>query len=157
MKSFQTGFVGKASPVQFFWGSFDLAQSRYSGRPAPLHPGGAPNCADWVMEEAYSREEHAIGWWPTSEPPGPVFYSYVYPEPDGFRTAYIRPAEASFDGRLGEFVLAYDDVRRAVDPDAAALAFFEATYEAGADLGLGPSVPRAEHPPRRAAATAVES
>jgi hypothetical protein len=154
MKRFQTGFVGKASPVQFFWGSFDLAMSRYSGRPAPLHPGGAPNCADWVMEEAYSREEHAIGWWPSSEPPGPVFYSYVYPEPDGFRLAYIRPAEASFDRGLGEFVLAYDDVRRAADPDAAALAFFEATYEAGADLAgwdrasLEPTV-LPDQPPRQ--------
>ena len=135
MKTFQTGFVGKASPVQFFWGGFDLAASRYSGRSAPLHPGGAPNCPTWVMEEAYSREESAIGWWPSSQAPGPVFYAYTYPEPEGFRSAPVRPAEAHFDARLGEFVLAYDLVRRAADPDAAVLAFFESTYEAGADLG----------------------
>jgi hypothetical protein len=123
MKAFQSGFVGKASPVHFFWGGFDLAASRYSGRPAPLHPGGAPNCPTWVMEEAYSREESSIGWWPTSEPPGPAFYSYMYPEPEGFKNVPVRPAAAYFDARLGEFVLPYDDVRRAADPDAAVLDF----------------------------------
>jgi hypothetical protein len=153
MKAFQTGFVGKASPVQFFWGGFDLAAARYSGRPAPLHPGGAPNTPPWVMEEAESREVHSIGWWPVSEPPGPVFYAYTYPEPDGFRAAPVRPTEASFDERLGEFVLPYDAVRRAADPDAAAQEFFQTTYEAGADLGgwdrsaLEPSV-RPDRPPR---------
>lgn len=154
MKAFQTGYVGKASPVHFFWGSFDLAASRYSGQPAPLHPGGAPNCPTWVMEEAYSREEHSIGWWPTSEPPGPAFYAYVYPEPEGFESAVVRPAEASFDGRLGEFVLAYDVVRAAPDPDAVVQEFFQTTYEAGADLGgwdrsaLEPSI-WPDRPPRR--------
>ena len=135
MKAFQTGFVGKASPVQFFWGGFDLAAARYSGRPAPLHPGGAPNCPAWVMEEAYSREEHSVGWWPTSDEPGPAFYAYMYPEPDDFDSAHARPAEAYYDARLGEFTLPYDSVREAADPDAAVLEFFQSTYEAGADLG----------------------
>ena len=135
MKAFQSGFVGKASPVHFFWGGFDLAGTRFSGRPAPLHPGGAPNCPAWVMEEAYSREEISAGWWPTSEAPGPMFYSYTYPEPEGFRAASVRPAEAFFDTRLGEFVMPYDAVRRAADPDAALLAFLQSTYEAAAELG----------------------
>jgi len=134
MKAFQTRFVGKASPVHFFWGSFDLAATRYSGRPAPLHPGGVPNAPDWVMEEAYSREESSIGWWPASQAPGPAFYSYTYPEPNGYRSASIRPAEAWFDERLGEFLLPYDVVRRAADPDAVAVEFFQSTYEVGADL-----------------------
>ena len=134
MKAFQTGFVGKVSPVHLFWGSLDLATSRYSGRPAPLHPGGVPNCGDWVMEEAYSREESAIGWWPSSEPPGPAFYAYTYPEPDAMRSADVRPAEAFWDERISEFALAYDAVRSTADPDAAVLEFFQSTYEAGADL-----------------------
>ena len=158
MKSFQTGFTGKASPVHFFWGSFDLAAARFSGRPAPRHPGGAPNCADWVMEEAYSREDSSIGWWPSSEPPGPVFYAYTYPEPRGYRTAPVGPDGAYFDERMGEFSLPYDVVRRAPDPDAALLQFFQAAYEAGADLAgwdrstLEPAV-RPDRPPRRAWST----
>jgi Family of unknown function (DUF5996) len=154
MKAFQTGFVGKASPVQLFWGSFDLAAARYSGRPAPLHPGGVPNCPTWVMEEAYSREEISLGWWPSNEDLGPVFYSYTYPEPAGFGSAAIRPAEAFFDPTFGEFVLAYDVVRHAADPDAAVQEFFQTTYEAGANLGgwdrsaLEPTV-RPDRPPRR--------
>ena len=154
MKVFQTGFVGKASPVHFFWGGFDLAASRYSGRPAPLHPGGIPNCPTWVMEEAYSREETSIGWWPSDEEHGPAFYSYAYPEPEGYRSAPVRPSEAFFDTRLGEFVLPYEAVRRAADPDAAAQEFLQSTYEAGADLGgwdrstLEPTIPPAR-PPRR--------
>jgi hypothetical protein len=135
MKTFRSGFVGKASPVHFFWGSFDLATTRFSGRPAPLHPGGVPSCPTWVMQEAYSREEHSVGWWPLSEGPGPAFYAYVYPEPEGFRAARSGPAGASFDPELGEFVLPYDEVRQAADPDAAVLEFFQRTYEAGAELG----------------------
>ena len=131
MKAFQSGFVGKASPVQFFWGSFDLATARYSGRPAPRHPGGAPNCPDWVMVEAYSREEISVGWWPASDEPGPMFYAYAYPEPPGYRTAAIQPAEAAFDPRYGEFLLPYDAVRQAADPDAAALAFFRSDVRGG--------------------------
>ncbi len=154
IKVFQSGFVGKASPVQFFWGSFDLAASRYSGRPAPLHGGGAPNCGTWVMQEAYSREEHSVGWWPASRPPGPAFYAYVYPEPDGLTAAPLSPAGASFDAQLAEFILPYDVVRQAADPDAAAQAFFQSTYEAGADLAdwdralLEPRVPP-DRPPTR--------
>ncbi len=134
MKRFQSGFVGKASPVQFFWGSFDLAAARYSGRLAPTHPGGAPNCPDWVMVEAYSREESSHGWWPASESPGPAFYAYTYPEPNGFRSAPVRPGAASYDPRLGEFILPYDAVRDLADPDAAVLEFLQSTYEAGAEL-----------------------
>ena len=134
MKEFQTGFVGKVSPVHLFWGGLDLATSRYSGRRAPLHPGGVPNITDWVNEEAYSREEFAMGWWPSSDPPGPAFYSYTYPEPDGIRIADIRPAQASWDERIGEFTLTHDAVRAAADPDAAVLDFFQSTYEAGANL-----------------------
>ena len=110
------------------------------------------------MEEAYSREESSIGWWPLGDAPGPAFYSYTYPEPQGFRSAPVRPAEAFFDARLGEFVLAYDAVRRAADPDATVQEFFQATYEAGADLGgwdratLEPTV-RPERPQRRAWST----
>jgi Family of unknown function (DUF5996) len=154
MKAFQSGFVGKASPVHFFWGGFDLAASRYSGRPAPLHPGGVPNCPTWVMEEAYSREETSVGWWPSDEVYGPAFYSYAYPEPDGYRSAPIRPREAFFDTRLGEFLLPYEAVRLATDPDAAVQEFLQSTYEAGANLGgwdrstLEPAIPP-DRPPRR--------
>jgi hypothetical protein len=106
------------------------------------------------MEEAYSREESSIGWWPTSEPPGPAFYSYMYPELEGFKSAPVRPAAAAFDARLGEFVLPYDAVRRSADPDAAVQDFFQSTYEAGANLGrwdrplLEPRVPP-DRPPSR--------
>lgn len=153
-KAFQTAFVGKASPVHFFWGSFDLAATRYSGRPAPLHPGGVPNCPTWVMVEAYSREEISVGWWPSSDKLGPVFYAYAYPEPDGFKSAAVQPAEAFYDARFGEYFLAYDEVRHAADPDAAVQEFFQTTYEAGADLGgwdrstLEPTI-RPDRPPRR--------
>ncbi len=135
LKTFQSGFLGKASPVQLFWGSFDLAAARYSGAPAPRHPGGVPNCPAWVMEEAYSREESSVGWWPRSEPPGPSFYAYTYPEPAGYEAASIRPAAALFDDRLGEFVLPYDAVRRAPDPETTIREFLQTTYEAGANLG----------------------
>jgi hypothetical protein len=134
MKIFQTGFVGKQSPVHLFWGGLDLATSRYSGRPAPRHPGGIPNTADWVNVEAYSREEFATGWWASTDPPGPAFYSYTYPEPDGIASAVLRPAEAFFDSRLDEFALSWDAARSAPDSDAAVLEFFQSTYEAGADL-----------------------
>jgi hypothetical protein len=153
MKAFKTGFVGKASPVHLFWGSFDLATTRYSGRPAPLHPGGVPNCPTWVMQEAYSREEHSVGWWPSTEPPGPAFYAYVYPEPDGFRSAPIRPEGAVFDARNGEMLLPHEFVRASPDPEATVLEFFQSTYDAGADLArwdrsiLEPSTPL-ERPPR---------
>ena len=134
MKEFQSGFIGKSSPVHLFWGSFDLAATRYSGRPAPRHPGGVVNCPDWVMVEAYSREESSIGWWPQVGEPGPSFYAYTYPEPDGYRAARIRPTSALFDEEFGEFMLPYDAVRGVTDPDGAVLEFFESTYAAGADL-----------------------
>lgn len=134
LKAFQTGFVGKVSPVHLFWGGLDLATSRYSGRPAPRHPGGVPNLADWVNVEAFSREEFASGWWANSDPPGPAFYSYTYPEPAEIRSAVVRPAEAFWDARLGEFALTWDSARVAPDPNAAVLEFFRSTYEAGADL-----------------------
>ena len=135
LKGFQTGFVGKASPVHFFWGGFDLTTTRFSGRPAPRHPGGVPNCPDWVMEEAESHQNVTVGWWPLGDAPGPAFYAYAYPEPDGFRTATVHPQDAFFDDRFGEFMLPYDSVRTAADPDSAVLQFLQSTYEAGADLG----------------------
>ena len=135
MKTFQTGFVGKSSPVHLFWGSLDLASTRFSGRPAPRHPGGAPNCPDWVMEEAYSREESSIGWWPADPENGPVFYAYTYPEPPGYAAAAVQPAGATYDARFREFILPYDAVRASEDPDAAVLEFFQSAYVAGADLG----------------------
>jgi hypothetical protein len=161
LRSFQSGFAGKQSPVQFFWGGFDLAVSRYSGRPAPLHSGGAPNCPAWVMEEAYSREEASVGWWPSSERLGPAFYAYTYPEPDGYQLARVGPPPATFDEQLGEFVLSYEAVRRAADPDATAEAFFETTYEAGARLAgwdrsiLEPTV-RPDRPAKRPWTVAAE-
>jgi hypothetical protein len=154
MQVYKTGFVGKASPVHLFWGGFDLATTRFSGRPAPRHPGGAPNCPTWVMEEAYSREEVSVGWWPPSDGSAPVFYAYAYPEPAGFKSAAVRPAEATYDARFGEFIVSYDAIRATPDPDAALLEFFRSTYEAGADLAawdrstLEPAVPP-DRPPRR--------
>jgi hypothetical protein len=134
-KRFQSGFLGKVSPVHFFWGSFDLAVTRFSGRSAPLHPGGVPGLPDAVTREAYSHEVSSAGFWPGSDAyPQPAFYSYAYPEPPGFRASPI-PAEASFNEALGEFVLPYSAVREAADPDGLLLAFLSATYSAAADLG----------------------
>lgn len=162
MNAFQSGFVGKASPVQFFWGGFDLATTRYSGRPAPRHPGGIANCPDWVMEESSSREEISIGWWPLSDRLGPAFFSYAYPAPEALRAASVRPAGAFFDAGLAEFILPYDAVHDAPDPDAAVLEFFQSTYEAGADLGgwdraaLEPTNPP-DRPPKRPWSTMIRS
>jgi hypothetical protein len=134
LERFRSGFAGKASPVHFFWGGFDLAVTRFSGRPAPRHPGGAPNCADWVMVEAYSQEVSSAGYWPGGTEEG-VFYSYAYPEPDGFPGAPVRPAGvARYEEPLGEFVLPYRAVRQAEDPDGLLLGFLEDTYAAAADL-----------------------
>jgi len=130
---FRAGFRGKASPVHFFWGAFDLATTRFSGRPAPLHPGGAPNCADWVMHEAYSHEVSSCGFWPGGSDEG-SFYAYAYPQPDGFAEHDPGAAGAYWDGELGEFILPYRTVRQATDPDALVLSFLQATYEAAADL-----------------------
>lgn len=135
-KQFRAGFIGKCSPVHFFWGSFDLAVTRFSGRPAPEHPGGVPHCPDWVTREAYSHEVSSCGFWPGGEQlPYPVFYSYGYPEPQGFSNATVRPNSARYDTAFREFVLPYDEVRRASSPDAALLEFLQSTYEAAANLG----------------------
>ena len=130
--AFRSRFVGKSSPVHLFWGALDLAVTRFSGRPAPLHPGGAPNCGPFVMHEAYSHEVSSAGYWPGGDGEG-VFYSYAYPEPDGYRDVAVRPADASFSDELGEFVLPYEAVRTALDPDALLLEFLQSTYEAAAD------------------------
>jgi Family of unknown function (DUF5996) len=133
-KQFRTGFVGKASPVHFFWGSFDLAVTRFSGRRAPRHPGGVPHLADDVACEAYSHEVSSAGFWPGSGAIDyPAFYCYAYPEPAGFRTAKVRPEAAFFSEALGEYILPYDAVRTADDPDRALLDFLHSTYEAAAN------------------------
>ena len=130
---FRGRYVGKASPVHFFWGAFDLAATRFSGRSAPRHPGGAPNCADWVMEEAYSHEVSSAGYWPGGDGEG-VFYAYAYPEPVGFADFPVRPDAASYSAELREFILPYEVVRTADDPDAVLLDFLQSTYEAAAEL-----------------------
>ncbi|MDV3256365.1 MAG: DUF5996 family protein [Sphingomonas sp.] len=164
---FRAGFLGKASPVHFFWGSFDLAVTRFSGRAAPLHPGGVPGLPDAVTQEAYSHEvssfsghaapahpggipglpdritreaySHEVssaGFWPGGVTAAePIFYSYAYPEPDGFRTARIAPSSSGFDAQLGEFVLPYDEVRRSSRPEEELTTFLQSTYDAAANLG----------------------
>lgn len=131
---FRSRFIGKVSPVHFFWGAFDLAVTRFSGRTAPKHPGGAPNCADWVMEEAYSHEVSSAGFWPGAGLGEAAFYAYAYPSPDGFSEYPVRPETAYFHKDLGEFVLPYEAVRQADSPDEALLEFLQCTYEAAADL-----------------------
>jgi hypothetical protein len=134
-KLFRSGFLGKASPVHFFWGSFDLAVTRFSGRTAPLHPGGVPGLSDAVAQEAYSHEVSSAGFWPGSEAfPQAAFYSYAYPEPAGFRDRPVT-AGARFDAALGEFILPYDTLRAAANPGALLLDFLSSTYEAAAEAG----------------------
>ena len=130
---FRARFAGKASPVHFFWGAFDLAVTRFSGRPAPQHPGGIPNTPDHVMHDAYSHEVSSCGYWPGGATEG-VFYSYAYPEPDGFSAWSLDVADAGYDSTLGEFVLPYASVRAAPDPDGLLLEFLQRTYEAAATL-----------------------
>jgi uncharacterized protein DUF5996 len=136
LEDYRSSFVGKASPVHFFWGSFDLATTRFSGRLAPRHPGGAPNTPDYVMVEAYSRECASCGFWPgggaISEA---AFYAYAYPEPNGYAQRKVEPAAAYYHPALREFVLPYDAVRNAANPDATLLAFLQSTYAAAAELG----------------------
>jgi hypothetical protein len=133
-KKFRTGFLGKASPVHFFWGSFDLAVTRFSGRRAPRHPGGVPHLSDDVAREAYSHEVSSAGFWPGSGAIDyPAFYSYAYPEPSGFRATKVQPDEAFFSEALGEFILPYDAVRTAAVPDQALLDFLQSTYGAAAN------------------------
>ena len=131
--AFRGRFLGKASPSHFFWGSFDLAVTRFSGRTAPRHPGGFPNVGDSVMHEAYSHELSSAGFWPGTGLGEAAFYAYAYPAPDGFSTAPVAPDAAYFHEGLGEFILPYEAVRTAADPDATLLAFLQSTYEAAAD------------------------
>jgi hypothetical protein len=135
MTAFRTGFNGKSSPVHFFWGAFDLATTRFSGRTAPRHRGGIPNCPEWVMHDAYSHEVSSCGYWPGGADEG-VFYSYAYPEPAGFRDVPLGVPAATYDTTLGEFVLPYAAVRAAPDPDALLREFLERTYDAAADLAM---------------------
>ena len=135
-KIFRGRFSGKCSPVHFFWGSGDLAVSRFSGRRAPAHPGGAPNMPDRLLREAYSHDCSSCGFWPGGESePYPFFFSYAYPAPAGFAEAAVKPAAARYNRNLGEFVLPYDAVRESADPDSTLLDFLQSTYEAAADLG----------------------
>ena len=132
--SFRARFLGKVSPVHFFWGSFDLAVTRFSGRRAPLHPG-VPNVADLITREAYSHEVSSCGFWPGGGLiDKPAFYSYAYPQPPGFPEARVRPSTAAYRRELGEFILPYDDVRTAGAPDDVLLEFLQSTYQAAADL-----------------------
>lgn len=136
LKEFRSRFIGKCSPVHFFWGGFDLAVTRFSGRPAPQHPGGVPNLPDSVAREAYSHEVSSCGFWPGGGPlPMPVFYAYSYPEPDGFKEAPVRPDGAFYHPDLREFILPYDQVQQAKSPDNVLLEFLQSTYEAAANLG----------------------
>jgi Family of unknown function (DUF5996) len=151
---FRSGFLGKVSPVHLFWGGLDLAVTRFSGRRAPRHPGGAPHTPKAVNVEAYSHEVSSAGFWPGGAgADDAAFYSYAYPEPEGFRSAKVRPAGAAFDTKLGLFMLPYAVVRSAPDPDAMLLEFLQSTYDAAAtlagwnradlDCALGePGVPR---------------
>ncbi|TXR55515.1 DUF5996 family protein [Quadrisphaera setariae] len=129
---FRARYSGKVSPVHFFWGSMDLACTRFSGRPAPQHPGGAPNCGDWVMVEGYSHELSSCGFWPGGGEEG-AFYAYAYPEPDGFHDTAGLPDGSVYSIEGGQFRLPYEAVRTAADPDATLMAFLQRTYEAAAD------------------------
>lgn len=134
LKAFRARFTGKVSPVHFFWGAFDLAVTRFSGRRAPAH-SGVPNVARSVMVEAYSHEVSSCGFWPGTGLGEPAFYAYAYPEPEGFRDYPVRPEEAYYNKDWGEFILPYEAVRMAESPDGKLLAFLQSTYEAAADLG----------------------
>lgn len=135
-KEFRARFQGKCSPVHFFWGADDLAVTRFSGRKAPEHPGGVPHLPDWVVRDAYSHEVSSCGFWPGGGAvPDAAFYSYAYPEPEGFSKALVQPKEAFYSGDLREFILPYDAVRLAASPDDMLLNFMQSTYEAAANLG----------------------
>ncbi|QIL74964.1 DUF5996 family protein [Hymenobacter sp. HDW8] len=134
LQEFRSRFQGKCSPVHFFWGSFDLAVTRFSGRPAPPHPGGIPNLADWVTRESYSQEQIAAGWWPGGNGQEAAFYSYAYPSLPELANATIQPAGGFFSREMGEFLLPYEVARTAHDPQQAVLSFLQSTYEAAATL-----------------------
>ena len=138
LKRFRSGFLGKASPVHFFWGSFDMAVTRFSGRSAPRHPGGVPHLPDAVAQEAYSHEVSSAGFWPGGNGFDASFYSYAYPEPKGYRQAVVQPKAAGFDEKLSEFVLPYSAVQRSAEPDAELLAFLQTTYAAAATAARWP-------------------
>jgi hypothetical protein len=135
LRIFRARFRGKSSPVHFFWGAMDLAVTRFSGREAPPHPGGVPNLADWVVREAYSHEVSSCGFWPGPGLGCAAFYAYAYPEQEGFAAADVQPKAAFYSQQLREFILPYDAVREAPDPDDALLGFLQSTYEATAKLG----------------------
>ncbi|MGH8281609.1 MAG: DUF5996 family protein [Gammaproteobacteria bacterium] len=135
LERFRSRFLGKASPVHFFWGSFDLAMTRFSGRAAPTHPGGAPHCPDYVMVEAYSHECSSCGFWPGGGAGAePAFYAYTYPEPAGYAKHAAGPEGAYYSADMREFILPYEIVRNAAAPDEMLLQFFQTTYDAAADL-----------------------
>ena len=133
MQQFRAGFLGKCSPVHFFWGSFDLAVTRFSGRVAPEHPGGFPNMPDWITREAYSHEVSSCGFWPGGQGQEAMFYSYAYPAPDGFAACPVKPEAGVWNQDLGEFVLPYSAIQQSPTPEADLLAFFQTTYEAAAE------------------------
>ncbi len=145
LRVFAGEFTGKNSPVHLFWGAFDVAQTRFSGRLAPRHPGGVPNCPDWVMHEAYSHEVSSCGFWPGGGTEG-LFYAYAYPEPPGFSDAPVTPSAARYDSDLREFVLPYEAVRGSADPDATLLGFVRSVFDAAAS---GADWPADLRPPRR--------
>jgi Family of unknown function (DUF5996) len=132
MKQFRAGFRGKSSPVHFFWGSFDMAVTRFSGRTAPPHPGGFPNMPDWITREAYSHEVSSCGFWPGGGDKEAMFYAYAYPVPGGFAEARVKPNAANYSKEMGEFILPYEAVRKSQSADADLLAFFQSSYEAAA-------------------------
>ena len=135
-KEFRSRFCGKCSPVHFFWGSFDLAVTRFSGRQAPPHPGGIPHLPDAITREAYSQEVSSLGFWPgNAAAPTPIFYSYAYPEPPGFAEAKVQPDAAFYEPKFREFMLPYDVVRAAEKPDQVLLDFAQSTYDAASTLG----------------------
>ena len=135
-KEFRSRFCGKCSPVHFFWGSFDLAVTRFSGRPAPPHPGGIPHLPDAITREAYSQEVSSLGFWPgNAAAPTSIFYSYAYPEPEGFTEARVQPAAAFYEAKFREFMLPYDMVRTTEKPDKVLLEFAQSTYDAASILG----------------------
>ncbi len=136
LKQFRSGFIGKCSPVHFFWGAFDMAVTRFSGRTAPIHPGGVPALADFVVREAYSHEVSSCGFWPGGGAfLEPAFYAYAYPEPSGFKEASVLPEQAFYSAELSEFILPYNAVRQSQNPDDMLLNFWQSTYEAAANLG----------------------
>jgi hypothetical protein len=136
MKEFRSRFIGKCSPVHFFWGSFDLAVTRFSGRTAPAHPGGVPHLPDFVAREAYSHEVSSCGFWPGGGAiTEPAYYAYAYPEPEGFKDQPLKPEAAFYSGDLREFILPYNALRKADNQDRALLEFLQSTYEAAANCG----------------------